>query len=86
MQFRAGDGYAGWKEYAPFDAILVTAAPDHVPRALVDQLAVNGRMIIPVGAGRQEMRVLTKTIAGVIEETTMEVRFVPLVRPDTARR
>ena len=86
VQFRAGDGYAGWKEHAPFDAILVTAAPDHVPRALVDQLAVNGRMIIPVGAGRQEMRVLTKTIAGVIEETTMEVRFVPLVRPDTARR
>ncbi len=86
VQVRAGDGYAGWKEHAPFDAILVTAAPDHVPRALVDQLAVNGRMIIPVGAGEQQMRVLTKTVAGVIEETTMQVRFVPLVRPDTARQ
>jgi protein-L-isoaspartate(D-aspartate) O-methyltransferase len=86
VQVRAGDGYAGWKEHAPFDAILVTAAPDHVPQALVDQLAVNGRMIIPVGRGEQEMRVLTKTVARVIEETTMQVRFVPLVRPDTGRR
>ena len=86
VQVRAGDGYAGWKEHAPFDAILVTAAPDHVPRALVDQLAVNGRMIIPVGAGKQEMRVLTKTASGVIEETTIEVRFVPLVHPQTPRR
>jgi protein-L-isoaspartate(D-aspartate) O-methyltransferase len=86
VQVRAGDGYAGWKEHAPFDAILVTAAPDHVPQALVDQLAVNGRMIIPVGAGEQEMRVLTKTVGGVIEQTTMQVLFVPLVRPDTGRR
>jgi len=86
VQVRAGDGYAGWKEHAPFDAILVTAAPDHVPRALVDQLAVNGRMIIPVGVRKQEMRVLTKTVGGVIEETTLQVRFVPLVRSDTARR
>lgn len=81
VHVRAGDGYAGWKEHAPFDAILVTAAPDHVPQALVDQLAVNGRMIIPVGAGEQEMRVITKTAAGVVEQRTIPVRFVPLVRP-----
>ena len=69
---------------APFDAILVTAAPDHVPQALVDQLAVNGRMIIPVGAGEQEMRVITRTASGVTQESTLRVRFVPLVRQDTS--
>ena len=78
---RAGDGYAGWREQAPFDAIVVTAAPDHVPPALVEQLAMNGRMIIPVGRGDQEMRVITRTPAGVTQETTLLVRFVPLVRP-----
>lgn len=83
VHVRAGDGYAGWTEHAPFDAILVTAAPDHVPPALVEQLAVNGRMVIPVGTGEQEMRVITKTPAGVVEERTMDVRFVPLVRSDT---
>lgn len=86
VQVRTGDGYAGWKERAPFDAIVVTAAPDHVPPALVEQLAVNGRMIIPVGAGEQEMRVITKTARGVTHQTTLQVRFVPLVRSDTARR
>ena len=78
---RAGDGYAGWREQAPFDAIVVTAAPDHVPPALVEQLAMNGRMIIPVGRGDQEMRVITRTPTGVTQETTLLVRFVPLVRP-----
>jgi protein-L-isoaspartate(D-aspartate) O-methyltransferase len=86
VHVRTGDGYAGWREHAPFDAIVVTAAPDHVPPALVDQLAVNGRMIIPVGAGEQEMRVITKTARGVVEQRTLEVRFVPLVRSDSARR
>jgi protein-L-isoaspartate(D-aspartate) O-methyltransferase len=86
VQVRTGDGYGGWKEHAPFDAILVTAAPDHVPPALVEQLAVNGRMVIPVGADEQVMRVLTRTAEGVIEEDLLPVRFVPLVRPDTAGR
>ena len=81
VRTRTGDGYAGWREAAPFDAIVVTAAPDHVPPALVEQLAVGGRMIIPVGRGEQEMRVITKTPAGVVQESTMHVRFVPLVRP-----
>jgi protein-L-isoaspartate(D-aspartate) O-methyltransferase len=86
VEGRTGDGYAGWKEQAPFDAIVVTAAPDHVPQALVDQLAVSGRMIIPVGTGDQQMRVITRTATGVTEEITLPVRFVPLVRPDTAAR
>ena len=85
VRARTGDGYAGWKEHAPFGAIVVTAAPDHVPPALVEQLAVNGRMVIPVGRGDQEMRVLTRTATGVVEERTIPVRFVPLVRSDGTR-
>ena len=81
VRSRTGDGYGGWREHAPYDAILVTAAPDHVPPALVEQLAVNGRMVIPVGRGDQEMRVITRTPAGVVEQVTIPVRFVPLVRP-----
>jgi protein-L-isoaspartate(D-aspartate) O-methyltransferase len=83
VHVRTGDGYLGWPEHAPFDAILVTAAPDHVPPALVEQLAVNGRMVIPVGEEEQEMRVLTKTAQGVLEQQTFRVRFVPLIRQET---
>lgn len=78
VQVRAGDGYQGWPEQAPFDAILVTAAPDHVPQPLVEQLAVNGRLVIPVGDRVQEMRIITKTEAGVLQESTIPVRFVPM--------
>ncbi len=78
VQVREGDGYAGWPEAAPFDAIMVTAAPDHVPQPLVDQLAVGGRMIVPVGANRQTLTVLTRTGAGVTEEATLPVIFVPM--------
>ena len=77
-QVRDGDGYRGWPEAAPFDRIIVTAAPDHVPQPLVDQLAPGGRMIIPVGAGVQQMRILTKTPKGVVEENTIDVLFVPM--------
>ena len=85
VHVRIGDGYKGWPEHAPFDAILVTAAPDHVPPALLEQLAVNGRMVIPVGTDVQELKLFTKTAAGITEQTILPVRFVPLVRPDTGR-
>jgi protein-L-isoaspartate(D-aspartate) O-methyltransferase len=76
-----GDGYAGLPKLAPFDRIIVTAAPDHVPQPLVDQLAVGGRMIIPVGGGwRQQLMVLTKTKEGIASEPTLDVLFVPLTR------
>ncbi len=78
VRLREGDGYAGWPEAAPFDAIMVTAAPDHVPQPLVDQLAVGGRMIIPVGDDRQTLTVLTRTGAGVTEEAVLPVLFVPM--------
>jgi protein-L-isoaspartate(D-aspartate) O-methyltransferase len=75
---RAGDGYRGWPERAPFDAILVTAAPDHVPQPLVDQLALGGRMILPVGADWQELVLLTRDEHGVQRRSLLPVRFVPM--------
>ena len=78
VRIRQGDGYAGWPEAAPFDAIMVTAAPDHVPQPLVDQLAVGGRMIIPVGEYRQTLTVLTRTEDGVTEDAVLPVLFVPM--------
>lgn len=78
---RAGDGYAGWPEHAPFDAIVVTAAPDHVPEPLVEQLRPGGRMVIPVGEVHrsQELLLIEKDADGdVIRRTMMPVRFVPL--------
>jgi protein-L-isoaspartate(D-aspartate) O-methyltransferase len=75
---KAGNGYLGWPEQAPFDAIIVTAAPDEIPQALIDQLAVNGKMVIPVGETNQEMVVIKKTKKGVTERRTMQVRFVPM--------
>ena len=75
---KTGNGYLGWPEHAPFDAILVTAAPEQVPQALVDQLALGGRMVIPVGAIMQDMMIIEKTRRGVIERKTIPVRFVPM--------
>jgi protein-L-isoaspartate(D-aspartate) O-methyltransferase len=77
---RHGDGYGGWPEHAPFDGILVAAAPDHVPPALIAQLKVGGRLVIPVGRLDQEMRVITRTVDGSREERLIPVRFVPLTR------
>jgi protein-L-isoaspartate(D-aspartate) O-methyltransferase len=80
---RIGDGYLGWAEVAPFDAILVTAAPEQVPQPLLDQLKVGGRMIIPVGAQgqTQSLRVIEKSANGEISERdVLPVGFVPLTR------
>ena len=78
VQVRAGDGYRGWPEEAPFDRIIVTAAPDHVPQPLVDQLAVGGRMVIPVGEHYQQMTIIEKTPQGVVKSQTIDVMFVPM--------
>ncbi len=81
VHVKAGDGYAGWPEHAPFDRILVAAAAPDVPRALIDQLAGDGILVIPVGVAAQELRVLQKH-GGTIELlSTLSVRFVPMVRP-----
>lgn len=83
VSVRIGDGYAGWPEQAPFDAIVVTAAPEQVPEPLVQQLRIGGRLVIPVG-GRgqtQSLQVLEKTGAGEILTTdVLPVRFVPFTR------
>ena len=78
VRVMSGDGYAGWPQHAPFDGIVVTAAPDHVPQPLLDQLAVGARMVVPVGAGQQEMTILTKTDDGFTRQTTIPVLFVPM--------
>lgn len=84
VHVRIGDGYQGWPEHAPFDAILVTAGIDHVPQPLIDQLAPGGRMVIPVGAegSTQELLVIEKGAGGNVKETkTIPVRFVPFLGP-----
>ena len=75
---KCGDGYQGWKEYAPFDAIIVTAAPEHTPQPLIDQLKENGKMIIPIGSIYQELILITKTKEEVKERKLLPVRFVPM--------
>jgi len=78
VRVRAGDGYRGWPEEAPFDAIIVTAAPPEVPEPLKDQLKVGGRLVLPVGTRTQHLRVLTRTPEGFVEHPLFEVRFVPM--------
>jgi len=81
IRARADDGYQGWPDYAPFDAIIVTCAPDHIPPPLIEQLAEGGRICIPVGAqhGVQELVVVTKQADGSIKRTELiPVRFVPM--------
>lgn len=78
---RCGDGHAGWPEAAPFDAIVVAAAPDRVPEALQAQLAPGGRMIIPVGGHEQHLMLSTKEPDGrLVSKAVIPVRFVPLTR------
>jgi protein-L-isoaspartate(D-aspartate) O-methyltransferase len=78
VQVRAANGYLGWPEHAPYDRIIVTAAPDDVPPALVEQLKINGLMAIPVGSVAQELRILRRTATGTETLRTLPVRFVPM--------
>jgi protein-L-isoaspartate(D-aspartate) O-methyltransferase len=79
IRFKVGDGTFGWEEYAPYDAIIVTAAPPSVPRKLQEQLRVSGRMVIPVGAGFQELVLITREKKDFRKKKLLPVRFVPLV-------
>lgn len=78
VRVRRGDGYQGWAEHAPFDAILVTAAPAEIPDPLRQQLAVGGRLVIPIGTRYQELRVIERVADGFSEKSVLPVRFVPM--------
>lgn len=78
VQVRTGDGYQGWHDAAPFDAIIVTAAPDHVPQPLLDQLAVGGRLVLPVGKQLQTLVRIRRTHTGFKKEVLLPVQFVPM--------
>ena len=78
IKIKTGDGYQGWKEYAAYDAIIVTAAPEYIPQALIEQLAIGGKLVVPVGKWHQEIVVLTKTETEIIQQATISVRFVPM--------
>ena len=77
---KSGDGYLGWAEYAPFDAIIVTCAPPEIPQVLVGQLAEGGRMVIPVGVHWQELKLLEKLNGRIKTTSIIPVRFVPMIR------
>ncbi|MGM0566885.1 MAG: protein-L-isoaspartate(D-aspartate) O-methyltransferase [Bacteroidota bacterium] len=80
IHVKHGDGYKGWPEEAPFDKIIVTAAPEEVPKALKEQLKPGGKMVLPVGDRSQLLKVIRKTAKGKIsEETITGVRFVPMI-------
>jgi protein-L-isoaspartate(D-aspartate) O-methyltransferase len=79
---RWGDGYKGWPDHAPFDAIIITAAPEKIPEELIDQLKTGGKMVVPVGTLYQNLMVIVKTNKGYQERNIIPVRFVPMVHPD----
>jgi len=80
IQVKHGDGYKGWPKKAPFDAIMVTAAPDEIPESLIEQLKIGGKMIAPVGSYYQELYLVTKKVGGINKEKLIPVRFVPMVK------
>ncbi|MBL7190434.1 protein-L-isoaspartate(D-aspartate) O-methyltransferase [bacterium] len=79
IEVKTGDGYIGWEEYAPFDCILITAAPPKVPQALLDQLKIGGRLVVPEGSYFQELRLYTKDEEGIKRKDLIPVRFVPMI-------
>lgn len=78
IHVRIGDGYRGWPEEAPFDAIVLTAAPREIPAPLIEQLKIGGRMILPLGEVLQDLVVLTRTEDGLERQELIPVRFVPM--------
>lgn len=78
FHLRVADGYDGWAEEAPFDGIIVTAAPPRVPEPLIDQLAINARLVVPVGDYYQELLIVTREASGTTRRATLGVAFVPM--------
>jgi protein-L-isoaspartate(D-aspartate) O-methyltransferase len=80
IKVKCGDGYLGWPEYAPFDAIIVTCAPPEVPGALLEQLAEGGRLVIPLGDTYQELKLIVKKQGQIEQRCILPVRFVPMIK------
>jgi len=80
VEVKAGDGWLGWEEHAPFDAIIITCAPEEMPLRLIEQLAEGGRMVLPIGAGYQELKLIRKTKGAVKIRNIASVRFVPMIK------
>jgi protein-L-isoaspartate(D-aspartate) O-methyltransferase len=78
IDVKIGDGYIGWEEFAPFDAIIVTAAPPHIPQPLLDQLKEEGRLVIPVGGFYQDLKKITKVKGQIKSQDIIPVVFVPM--------
>lgn len=80
IYYKIDDGYFGWEEYAPFDVIIVTCGPNHIPQPLIDQLGDNGRLVIPVGSEYQILTILEKNEGRLEEKESISCRFVPMTR------
>jgi protein-L-isoaspartate(D-aspartate) O-methyltransferase len=78
VHFLVGDGYAGWPEFAPYDRMIITAAPERVPQPLIDQLKIGGRIVIPIGRMDQALTIIEKESSGVTRRSAISVRFVPM--------
>ena len=78
IEVKSGDGYRGWPEHAPYDGIIVTAAPEHIPKPLIEQLKIGGIMVLPVGDFFQQLKVVKKTKEGIVQKNIIPVRFVPM--------
>jgi len=87
VKVKYGDGYLGWPEYAPFDGVIVTCAPDHIPQPLIEQLKENGRMVIPVGEyPNQTLYLVKKKGKQIIQESVIPVLFVPMTGEEIRKR
>jgi protein-L-isoaspartate(D-aspartate) O-methyltransferase len=78
VKVKAGDGYLGWPEVGPFDGIIITCAPDHIPKPLIEQLKEGGRMVVPVGAYSQELKKIVKCSGKIVTTDVIPVVFVPM--------
>jgi len=86
VKVKQGDGYLGWPQYAPFDAIIVTAAPSEIPPKLIEQLNEGGVMVLPVGKYFQTLRVVKKTKGQIKEKNIIPVSFVPMIKPENKNK
>ncbi|MBN3039371.1 MAG: protein-L-isoaspartate(D-aspartate) O-methyltransferase [Candidatus Omnitrophica bacterium] len=86
IHVKCADGYLGWQEHAPYDAIIVTAAPEEVPPVLIEQLKEGGHLVIPVGSFYQELKLIVKTVSGIEEKSVIPVRFVPMIKSEESKK